>query len=207
MPLDLLLGLVAFSFVSSITPGPNNMMLLASGLNFGVRRTLPHMIGISVGFTVMTALVGLGAGQIFVKFPALYTVLKYVGAAYMLWLAWGIANSGPLQAGDAADGKRRASPMTFLGAAAFQWVNPKAWVMALGAISTYTQQDNPVISVLIIALVFGVINWPSVGVWACFGAAMSRVLSNPRHIRLFNISMALLLVLSLWPVFAELFGK
>jgi threonine/homoserine/homoserine lactone efflux protein len=201
LPYDLLLGLIGFSFVSSITPGPNNMMLLASGLNFGFRRSIPHMLGISIGFTVMTALVGLGAGQVFERVPVLYTILKYVGTAYMLWLAWGIANSGPIK----GDGTSRGSPMTFLGAAAFQWVNPKAWVMALGAITTYSQPQDYVTSVLIIALAFGIINWPSVGVWALFGSSMRRFLSDPDKLRIFNRIMALLLVASLWPVFAELF--
>lgn len=202
MPFDLFLALCGFAFVTSITPGPNNMMLLASGVTFGFRRTIPHMLGIFGGFTTMVALVGLGLGQVFERWPILFVILKYVGAAYMLWLAWGIANSGPV-----GDGETRGKPMPFLGAAAFQWVNPKAWVMALSAIPAYTQPNNYIPSVFIVALVFGVVNLPSVGSWAAFGSAMRNVLSNPRIVRWFNWAMALLLVASLWPIIADLASK
>ena len=130
---ELLLPLISFAFVSSITPGPNNLMLLASGVHFGFVRTLPHMLGIGIGFTLMTFLVGLGLGEIFKLVPALYTGLKYLGAAYMLYLAWKIANSSPIRESETVG-----RPMTFLQAALFQWVNPKAWVMAVYAIVTYT---------------------------------------------------------------------
>ncbi|KAF0232264.1 MAG: LysE family amino acid efflux [Beijerinckiaceae bacterium] len=198
MPLDLLLALIGFAFVTSITPGPNNMMLLTSGVNFGFRRTVPHMLGIGIGFTLMVALIGLGLGQIFERYPLLYSILKYVGAVYMLWLAWGIANSGPVD-----EGEVRGKPMSFLQAAAFQWVNPKAWVMGVGAIATYTRPENYVATVLFVALVFGVVNIPCVGSWAAFGSAMRHLLRDPRIVRWFNITMAVLLVASLWPVLAE----
>jgi threonine/homoserine/homoserine lactone efflux protein len=199
MPFDVFLALCGFAFVTSITPGPNNMMLLASGVTFGFRRTLPHMLGIFGGFTAMVALVGLGLGQVFERWPALFMILKYAGAAYMLRLAWGIAMSGPV-----GEGAARGTPMTCLGAAAFQWVNPKAWVMALSAIPTYTQPDNYIPSVFIVALVFGIVNLPSIGSWAAFGSAMRAVLGNPRFVRWFNWGMALLLVASLWPIIADL---
>lgn len=202
MSFDLLLALMGFTIVTSITPGPNNMMLLASGVNFGFSRTIPHMLGISIGFTLMTALVGLGLGEIFQRMPVLYTALKYAGAAYMLWLAWGIAHSGPVGDGDA-----RGKPMTFLQAAAFQWVNPKAWVMAVGAISTYSQPANYTISVLLIAAIFGAVNLPTVSLWAAFGSAMRRFLRDPVIVRWFNYGMALLLVASLWPIVAEQLGR
>ena len=131
--LSLLGPLALFALVSSITPGPNNVMLATSGLNFGFRRTIPHLLGVSIGFTLMVFLVGVGLGSVFQQVPALYTVLKYAGAAYLLYLAWKIANAGEMK-----DGVSRARPMTFLQAAAFQWVNPKAWVMAVGIIATYT---------------------------------------------------------------------
>ena len=130
--LSLLGPLALFALVSSITPGPNNVMLATSGLNFGFRRTIPHLLGVSIGFTLMVFLVGVGLGSVFQQVPALYTVLKYAGAAYLLYLAWKIANAGEMK-----DGVSRARPMTFLQAAAFQWVNPKAWVMAVGIIATH----------------------------------------------------------------------
>lgn len=195
---QLLLALMSFAFVSSITPGPNNLMLLASGVNFGLRRTVPHMLGIGIGFTLMVVLVGIGLGEVFRQVPALYTVMKYAGALYMLYLAWKLANAGPVE-----DGEASGKPMTFLQAAAFQWVNPKAWVMALVAISAYTSPQNYLVSVLLVALVFGLVNLPSVSVWALFGVAMRRFLSNLKVVRVFNVTMALLLVASIWPIFAE----
>ena len=197
---DIIIGLIGFAFVSSITPGPNNMMLMASGVNFGFRRTIPHMLGIGAGFTLMVLLIGLGLGQVFEAYPALYTLLRYAGALYLLWLAWGIARSGPV-----GDGTSRGSPMTFLGAAAFQWVNPKAWVMAVGAIATYLPAGSHVGSAISIAAIFGLVNLPCVSSWAAFGVALRRFLNKPRIIRIFNISMALLLVLSLWPIFSGFF--
>lgn len=195
---QLLFALMSFAFVSSITPGPNNLMLLASGVNFGLRRTVPHMLGIGIGFTLMVVLVGIGLGEVFRQVPALYTVMKYAGALYMLYLAWKLANAGPVE-----DGEASGKPMTFLQAAAFQWVNPKAWVMALVAISAYTSPQNYLVSVLLVALVFGLVNLPSVSVWALFGVAMRRFLSNVKVVRVFNVTMALLLVASIWPIFAE----
>ncbi len=199
LPADVLLALIGFAFVTSITPGPNNLMLLASGVNFGFRRTIPHMLGIGIGFTIMIILVGLGLGRVFEAVPVLYSVLKYAGAAYMLWLAYGVARSGPV-----GEGKIVGQPMSFVGAALFQWVNPKAWAMALSATATYTVASNFTGSVLVIALIFGVVNLPTVSIWALFGTAMRRYLSDPVTVRYFNIVMALLLVVSLWPIVAEL---
>lgn len=193
---DLLTAFVLFAFVSSITPGPNNTMLLASGVNFGVRRSIPHALGISVGFMVMVLGVGFGLGEVFKAWPALYTVLRYAGAAYLLYLAWKIATSGPIAGESAATRK----PLSFLGAAAFQWVNPKAWVMAIGAITTYTPAQGYVVNVIVIAALFALVNLPSVGIWVMFGSALRRVLQNPRWLMLFNVLMALLLVISLYPL-------
>lgn len=195
-----LTALVLFAFVSSITPGPNNLMLLTSGVNFGVRRTMPHMLGVALGFTFMVVLIGLGLGQVFIRFPALYTALKLVGAAYLLWLAWKIANSGPMSSEiDAAPGK----PMTFLQACAFQWVNPKAWMMGVTAVAAYSLLAEPFLNALAVASVFGIINLPSVYVWVLFGAGMRQLLGDPGRVRLFNWAMAALLVVSLWPVLGE----
>ncbi len=190
---DILLALISFAFVTSVTPGPNNLMLMASGVNFGFRRTLPHMLGVSLGHGLMVFLVGLGLSGVFQAVPASKLVLKAVSVAYMLWLAWKIAHAAA-----PGEGKIAAQPMTFLQAAAFQWVNPKAWAMALGAISNYAQ--GGVSAAVVVCLVFACINLPSVSLWAYAGERLRAFMSNPRRLVPFNWTMAVLLVLSLWPV-------
>lgn len=199
LSLDLLLAFALFAFVTSVTPGPNNMMLLASGVNFGFSRTIPHMVGISVGFFLLVMSVGFGLGSAFKAWPLLYTLLRYAGAAYLLYLAWKIATSGP--ASDSVDS--RGEPLGFFGAALFQWVNPKAWIMAIGAISTYTPMQGYFTNVLVISAVFALINLPSVGIWAGFGSLLRNVLRNPVGLRVFNGIMAALLVASLYPLFVS----
>ena len=194
MTYDILLALIAFAFVSSITPGPNHLMLMASGANFGFRRTIPHMLGIGLGFTFMVLLVGAGLVQIFDRYPVSYTVLKLVSVAYLLFLAWKIAHAAPTRGGTA-----EGDPMTFLQAAAFQWVNPKAWAMALTATTAYTP-DHTLHAIVIVALIFGAVNLPSVSTWTVLGQQMARVLTNPRRLVVFNWTMAALLVASLYPV-------
>ncbi|MDR7144578.1 LysE family translocator [Rhizobium sp. BE258] len=195
MPLDTFAALVLFAFTTSITPGPNNMMLFTSGVNFGFRRTIPHMLGIGAGFLSLLLAVGLGLGAVLHTVPALYTVLKFAGGAYLLWIAWKIGSSRSL-----SEGKTSAAPMSFLSAAAFQWINPKAWVMAVTAMATYTNPDLYLVSVLIVGLAFALVNVPSVSTWAGFGSALRDWLSDPARLKWFNITMALLLVLSLWPM-------
>lgn len=202
MTTELLIAFIAFAFVTSVTPGPNNMMLLASGVNFGVRRSLPHMFGISLGFMILVMAVGLGLGQLFEQVPLLYSLLRYLGAAYLLYLAWNIAQAGAPD----SQGGERGKPFTFLQAAAFQWINPKAWIMAIGAITTYTPQDDFVVNVLLIAALFALVNCPSVGLWTMAGSLLRNWLGNPRVLRGFNIGMALLLVASLYPIFADVQG-
>lgn len=199
MSLELLLAFALFAFVTSITPGPNNMMLLASGVNFGVRRSVPHMLGISIGFMVLVIAVGLGLGQLFEAWPPLYTALRYAGAAYLLYLAWKIARAGAPDGGES-----KAKPFGFFQAAAFQWVNPKAWIMAIGAITTYTPQEHFFVNVVLIAALFALINCPSVGLWTIAGSLLRRWLERPAVLRAFNLGMALLLVASLYPIFADL---
>ena len=194
MTYDLLLALALFAFVSSITPGPNNLMLMASGANFGFRRTIPHMLGVALGFVFMVVLVGAGLVGIFEAFPVSYTVLKVASVAYLLYLAWKIANAGPAETGEG-----KGNPMTFLQAATFQWVNPKAWAMALTAISVYAP-DQTLWAILLVAALFGAVNLPSVSSWTLLGQQMARVLTNPRRLMLFNWAMAALLVASLYPV-------
>jgi threonine/homoserine/homoserine lactone efflux protein len=188
-------ALLLYAFVATVTPGPNNLMVLTSGVNFGFRRSIPHMLGITLGFALMVVLIGLGMAQIFQLYPPLFTGLKVAGGLYMLWLAWKIALSGPI--GEA--GAARGAPMTFIGAALFQWVNPKAWMMGLTAVATYVMVDNLMLNCLIIASVFALLTFPCVALWAGFGVGLKHVLDNPQTLRTFNIVMAALLVLSLWP--------
>jgi len=192
---EALVSLAVFSLVTSGTPGPNNLMLLASGVNFGFKRTIPHMLGIGIGFAAMIAAVGLGLGTLFEALPWLHGAIKIAGIVYMLFLAWKIANSGEI-----GDGTAKARPMTFLAAAAFQWVNPKAWAMALSALAAYTRPDAFVESVLVVAAVFGLVNLPTVSSWALFGVGLRRFLSDPKTVRIFNWSCAALLVASLVPM-------
>ncbi len=193
---DLLLALVAFAFATSITPGPNNLMLMASGANFGVRRTVPHLLGVSLGFVLLALGVGLGAASLFEIFPLARTALTIAGAAYLLHLAWRIANAVP-----AAPGMAAGRPMSFLEAAAFQWVNPKAWGMALTAVTVYAPDNGPAATALV-ALIFGAVNLPAVATWAWIGGRLSGFLAEPARRRLFNGLMAGLLVLSLYPILA-----
>ena len=196
MNTDLLLALVGFAFASSVTPGPNNLMLMASGANFGLRRSLPHMFGISLGHAFMVTLVGLGLGQVFDTYPAARLVLQVLSTAYLLYLAWKIATAAPPRAGEA-----RGKPFTFLQAAAFQWVNPKAWYMAIYAVTNYTPPEAGVLTgALIVAGVFAATNLPSITLWATIGTQLRRLLTRPRLLRGFNWTMAGLLVLTLLPV-------
>ena len=189
-------GLVLYAVVTSITPGPNNMMLLASGVNFGLARSVPHILGISVGFGVMVALVGAGLATVFDAYPFIHEILRWGGAAYLVSLAWRIARSAPPEPGEATTNR----PMGFLAAAAFQWLNPKAWIMALGAITTYLPPQATALAVITLATVLAVVNTPCVVVWAAFGVGLRRFLRKPSHIRIFNGTMAALLVLSLYPI-------
>jgi threonine/homoserine/homoserine lactone efflux protein len=197
---DLLSALVMFAFVASATPGPNNMMVLASGVNYGFRRSIPHMAGIALGFGLMILLVGLGFGQIFERLPLLYTALKVLSVAYMLWLAWKIATAGPVTP-DAQ--KSDARPLTFLEAAAFQWINPKAWTICVAAVAAYTVPSQYLASMFVVAAVFTVVTVPSISAWTLFGVSLRSLLADPKRVRIFNVAMALALVASLWPVVAD----
>jgi threonine/homoserine/homoserine lactone efflux protein len=191
-----LILLVQFAFASSITPGPNNLMLMASGANYGFRRTLPHMLGISLGHSFMVTMVGIVLLQVFDLYPVLNTVLKVLSVAYMLWLAWKIANAVPPSA-NKVEGK----PFTFLQAAAFQWVNPKAWFMAITAISGYAPENLGIVGgSLVVATVFACTNFPAITIWATLGVQLRRFLGTAKRLRAFNVTMAILLVSSLYPL-------
>jgi threonine/homoserine/homoserine lactone efflux protein len=192
---ELWASMAVFAFVTSVTPGPNNMMLLASGVNFGIRATLPHTLGISCGHFIMLMAVGLGLGELFIRMPAVYPVMQVLGMAYMLYLAWGIVRSGAPSTQDEAN--QGAKPLGFWGAAAFQWVNPKAWVMTLGFFSNYLPQEASVLLIVAASLLFSLINFPSIAVWAVMGARMGHYLQVVLYRRIFNWTMAVLLVASM----------
>jgi threonine/homoserine/homoserine lactone efflux protein len=191
-------ALLLFVVVTLITPGPNNTMLMTTGLNFGFRRGLPHLMGVALGFGAMVLAVGLGLGAVFAAYPAAYSVLKYVGAAYLLYLAWQIATAGELE-----EGETRGRPISFLEAAAFQWLNPKGWVMALGAASAYAAVAPFPFNMALIAFLFGSLGILSSATWLGFGTGLKRILTSPGAVRAVNITMALLLVASLWPILAD----
>ena len=196
MPLDVVLALALFTFVTAFTPGPNNIMVTASGVNFGFARTIPHMAGITVGFLVLIVACAAGLGAVFTAVPALQLALKIIGSLYMLWLAWKVANARP--ASDEPD--ELARPLTFFQAAVFQWVNPKAVIIGLTAISLYVRPDHRVTDVLIVLALFGLFTALTVITWTGFGVALRSVLRDPRRARIFNVVMAILLVASIVPM-------
>jgi threonine/homoserine/homoserine lactone efflux protein len=196
---SLFIAFVMFATVMFFTPGPNNIMLLSSGLTYGFRPTIPHIIGITIGFAFMVGAVGLGLGTIFIAYPILQTILKYIGAAYLVYLAWHIGSAEP----SAPEQDNRGRPLSFWGAAMFQWVNAKGWVMVIGTITAYAAIAAFPWNIAIqvgISLILGAV---SCTVWALFGTALRPVLTSPRAIRAFNIVMALLLLASLYPVFMD----
>ncbi|WP_323843912.1 LysE family translocator [Microbulbifer magnicolonia] len=193
--LESLFPIVLFTFSTSITPGPNNLMIMASGLNYGVNRSIPHLLGICLGFPAMIVAIGLGLGTLFSQFPLLHEIIRWVGIAYLLYLAWVIANTRQV---DSAGSNR---PFTFLQAVAFQWVNPKGWIMAVGALAAFTSPSGEMwIEIARIALTFIVIGGPCIIIWLLFGVRLKKRLTEPRHLRRFNITMGLLLAASVVPI-------
>ncbi|SFP58684.1 Threonine/homoserine/homoserine lactone efflux protein [Bradyrhizobium sp. Ghvi] len=199
MAYSLFYAFLAFMVVMYFTPGPNNIMLLSSGLTYGFRRTIPHIVGIVLGFAFMVGTVGLGLGTVFLAYPILQTILKYAGAAYLIYLAAVIAVSGPAKPGEAD----RRGPMTFWGAAMFQWINAKGWVIVIGTITAYAAIAQFPVNIAIQTLISLLVGTVSTVVWALFGTALRPVLTSERLVRAFNILMALLLLASLYPVFMD----
>ena len=195
MPLELFLALIVFSCVMAFTPGPNNVLLAASGVNFGFSRTIPHMVGVTIGFIVLLVACGAGLGFVFVAVPSLQVVLKVAGAAYMLWLAYKVATAHPADDADAP-----ARPFTFLQAAAFQWINPKAIFAAVSAIAVYVRPGHGHLDFPVMIAVLTVCTIGAVATWTGFGVALRSFLRDPAHARLFNGAMALLLVASIVPM-------
>jgi threonine/homoserine/homoserine lactone efflux protein len=197
---QLLLAFIVFAIVMFFTPGPNNIMLLTSGLNFGFRRTLPHLAGVVFGFAFMIAVSGLGLGAVFTAYPLLQTILKYAGAAYLVYLAVAIALSGPPTPGEA----ERRRPMTFFGAALFQWINVKGWVMVIGTITAYAAIASYPWNILLQVALSLLIGWIACAAWVLCGTSLQSLVKSPVVVRAFNIVMALLLLASLYPVLVEL---
>ena len=194
MSLELLGAFLLFALITSITPGPNNLMLLASGANFGIRRTIPHVLGIACGLMAMVVVAGTGLVSAFAAFPVVYDVLKAISIAYLGYLAWKIATSGTTRS-SGSDQK----PFTWLQAALFQWVNPKTWAMVLTAVSVYAPAPS-LEWVVVIALLFGSINMPSCSCWILLGQQIRPMLSNRTRVRAFNYGMAALLLMSVLQV-------
>jgi len=199
-PLGLIMTSLPFLASMCFTPGPNNILVASSGVNFGFRATVPHILGVTFGYPLMLLLVGVGLARIFTEVPGVHTSLKYVCIAYLLYLAWRIANSPVLN----AEMRRQPKPLTFLQAAAFQWVNGKGWVVALSAVTTYTVVTGTLtLQVLALAALALLITLASVSCWTVFGAMLRQYLHTERRRRWFNYSMAALLVASILPVLWE----
>jgi len=197
-----IIPILLFCFSTSITPGPNNIMLMSSGLNYGIQRSLPHLLGISIGFPLMILAIGLGLGSLFAKIPVIYPVIKTLGISYLLFFAWKVANASAPKTRE-----KLASPVTFIQAVLFQWVNPKAWVMATGAIASFTNPERFKIQMLFILGGYLTVGVMSMVFWLTLGVSLKKLIHNELHMRYFNISMAVLLVLSLIPMILVDFGS
>lgn len=198
--MEFYLAVLLFAVSSTVTPGPNNIMIMTSGLNYGVKNSIPHLLGICFGFPVMVIIIGLGFSVVFEMYPLFHEAIKVFGVLYLLYLAWLIASSSPVS----LEGKK-SKPLSFTQAALFQWVNPKAWVVATGAVSAYTSVSSDIIGqVVYIALAFLFVAFPSLGIWLIFGVGIKKYLKSPKHQKIFNLSMALLLIGSVLPVLKEL---
>lgn len=186
-----------FAVVTSFTPGPNNAMLLASGVNYGFQRTLPHILGITIGYAVMFAAVALGVGEIFAAEPRLYAALQIFSVIYMLWLAWRIANAGNAKSETARE------PLTFMQAALFQWINPKGVAIAIAAAANFLKPATLAIDLPIMLALILFVSLTSASTWALFGQGVRGLLASERRRTIFNWTMAVLLIASLWPLLAN----
>lgn len=189
MPFDSILALFGILLAATWTPGPNNLMLASSGATFGFRRTIPHIAGVAIGFGFMLFTVALGLGEVFERIPVLQIILRWAGAALLLWIAWRIANTkAPGEAG------ARTKPFSFLQASAFQWVNPKAWAMCIGVVGQFMHGDNPVLVATIMAFVSIAAGSTSATSWTSFGAYLQKWLKSPARLKAFNFTMAGIIV-------------
>lgn len=197
MPLDLWLGLAGFVVVGAITPGPNNTLLMASSLNFGLLKTAPFLAGIQGGFALMFFMVSLGLGQLFDVLPLLKSVIKYAGAAFLVWFAWKIATS-PI-----AKSSAEARSLSFLEGAAFQFLNPKAWIICLASVSVYLPTDASLVVIAVAIATWIVFGVPCNFAWMLGGRALSALTERPKTARVINLSLAGMLLLSIIPVVAD----
>ena len=198
--MELFFAVLFFAFSTTITPGPNNVMIMSSGVNYGIKASLPHWLGICFGFPLMVLLVGLGFGVVFERYPHLHQLIKVLGVAYLIWLAWRIASAEPK-----AIEQGKSTPFSFIQAALFQWVNGKAWVMASGAVAAFTSVGGVYwLEVCMITAAFLLVAFPCVGIWLVFGAALRTILTKALFQRIFNATMAVILVLSVVPVLLEI---
>ena len=208
----ILVPAILFAAVTSITPGPNNMMLLASGVNFGLRRTLPHMLGITLGCLIMFGAIGGGLGYLFHQLPILQLLLMVGSFCYLMWMAWHIAfqptagASTKFEASSQANNahNRRHRPMSLFAAASFQWINPKAWVMGIGFYANYIPVNSGVWGILAGDIIFAIVNLPCILLWVLLGANLSRWLSSETRLKWFNRTVGLLLAMSLLPILKDL---
>jgi len=199
METSLLPGLLIFAFVSSITPGPNNLMLMTSGVNFGLRATIPHILGVVVGHALMTIALGMGLSSVLDSIPQIYIALKNLGVAYVIFLAWKISST---TVGEETKDEIEGSPFSFFQAVAFQWINPKAWTLTLTALTLYSVVSS-VESILLVTLAFASVNLPCVTVWTLMGVKLRSLLERSPHLKFFNFMMASLLLISVLPVIIE----
>jgi len=198
-----IIPILLFCFSTSITPGPNNIMLMSSGVNYGIKKSVPHLLGINIGFPLMILAIGLGLGSIFAKFPIVYPVIKVLGVSYLLFFAWKVANATAPKAQE-----RWAKPVTFIQAVLFQWVNPKAWIMATGAIASFTSPQRFQTQMFFILGGYMTVGALCMIFWLTLGASLKTFIHNERRIKYFNRAMAVLLVLSLVPmIFADFNGS
>ena len=197
---EALLALALFALATSITPGPNNILLMTSGVNFGFRASLPHMLGVAFGFAILLMSTGFGLSELFARFPAIYVVMKWLGVVYFIYYAWKLASAPirPMQTGGSPATHRA---WRFRDAVAFQWINPKGWIMAVGAFSSYVPAMSKAGVIVGAVLVFSLIALPCFILWVSFGAHLRRYLEQGQRRRYFNIGMAALLLASLIPLF------
>lgn len=193
--MELLIPIIIFCFATSISPGPNNIMLMTSGVNHGIVKSIPHLLGINIGFPAMVAAIGFGLGSIFIAFPSLYLIIKTLGISYLLHLTWKIARSSMPSTNVVSN-----QPITFIQAVLFQWVNPKAWVMAIGAIASFTTSEKMVSQILMIVAGYAIVGGMCIATWLCAGAAMRNFLQDQAKLKIFNLVMAFLLVASVIPM-------
>ena len=194
--MTMIVSISSFALASTMTPGPNNIMLLSSGLTFGYKRTIPHALGINCGFPLMVLCVGSGVGKLFEVYPFIYTILKIFGIGYLSWMAWHIANTK----GTLSTKNKHDKPFTFLQAALFQWINPKAWVMAVTSTTAFiTDHQIASIQVMIIACIYFFSAMLSTNSWALGGVLLKRFIQNDRLVQAFNIAMAILIIGSILP--------